>query len=206
MKTFFAFEGIDGSGKSSQMTLLRKRMEAEGKECYITREPTEGEVGKLIRSVLAGQKSVDYRVLAPLFVADRLDHLLKEDNGVLSLLEQGKVVLTDRYYFSSYAYHSVDMDMEEVISLNKMAADLLRPTATIFIDVPPSVALSRLEYRGEALEIFETRSRLEETYENYMTAFRRLSTDEQVLIIDGTGSREEVAELVYYAVAPFLDS
>ena len=132
---FFALEGIDGSGKSTQLPLLARRLEALGRPCVQTREPTGGPMGTLLRQVLTGQVDCDSRVVAPLFVADRLDHLLRKGDGLLALVEGGTDVLCDRYYFSSYAYQSVDLPLEWVIEANRPCAHLLRPTATLFLDV-----------------------------------------------------------------------
>ena len=109
---FFALEGIDGSGKSTQLQLLAGRLEAAGIPCLTTREPTDGPIGQLLRQVLTRQLSCDSRVVAPLFAADRLDHILNAGTGVLQALERGITVLSDRYYFSSYAYQGVDLPLE----------------------------------------------------------------------------------------------
>ena len=138
---FLALEGIDGCGKSTQLALLANRLKAAGLPCVTTCEPTGGPIGKLLRQVLTGQVKCDSRVVAPLFAADRLDHLLNEENGLCRAVEQGRTVLSDRYYFSSYAYQSVDLPLEWVIEANRPCAELLRPTATLFIDVDPELAL-----------------------------------------------------------------
>ena len=112
---FIAFEGIDGSGKSTQIGLLAERLKKEGVCCYTTMEPTNAPVGSLVRQVMTGRIRMDNKAIAALFAADRLDHLLNEVDGIASKIEEGTTVLTDRYYFSSYAYHSVDVPMEWVI-------------------------------------------------------------------------------------------
>src|SRR4051812_8814260 len=100
---FIALEGIDGSGKSSQVRLLAKKLQAAGHKVHATFEPTDGHIGKLLRSILKGTIKADNRTIAGLFLADRLDHLLHEETGLVKMLEQGYTVITDRYYFSSYA-------------------------------------------------------------------------------------------------------
>ena len=77
---FFALEGIDGSGKTTQLKLLARRLEEAGVPCLTTCEPTSGPIGKLLRQVLTGQVACDSRVVAPLFAADRLDHLLNGED------------------------------------------------------------------------------------------------------------------------------
>ena len=142
--TFIAVEGIDGSGKSSQLHRLAARLQDHQPRCYFTREPTDGPVGSLIRQLLTGRIKADNRVVASLYAADRLDHLTNQTDGILRLVEGGAVVFSDRYYFSSYAYHSVDVDMEWVIQANSISAGLLRLAATIFLDVPVEEALARM--------------------------------------------------------------
>ena len=132
---FIALEGIDGSGKSSQIGRLVQRIEGLGLRCRADREPTGGPVGSLIRQIFTGRVSADNRVIAALYAADRLDHLVNEVDGLCAAIDQGITVVSDRYYFSSYAYHSVDIDMDWVIGANALSADLLRPTVTIFLDV-----------------------------------------------------------------------
>ena len=141
---FIALEGIDGSGKSSQIGPLVKRLEGLGVPCRETREPTGGPVGSLIRQIFTGRVTADNRVIAALYAADRIDHLVNEVDGLCSAIDSGITVVSDRYYFSSYAYHSVDVDMDWVIQANALSAQLLRPTLTVFLDVPVETALERI--------------------------------------------------------------
>ena len=127
---FIALEGIDGSGKSSQIGPLVKRLEGLGVPCRETREPTGGPVGSLIRQIFTGRVTADNRVIAALYAADRIDHLVNEVDGLCSAIDSGITVVSDRYYFSSYAYHSVDVDMGWVIQANALSAQLLRPRRT----------------------------------------------------------------------------
>lgn len=121
---FIAFEGIDGSGKSTQIRLLSERMKAEGICCYTTMEPTDSPIGSLIHQIMTGRIKTDNKVIAALFAADRLDHLLNDVDGIVHKINEGITVLTDRYYFSSYAYHSVDMPMDWVIKANEQSSNL----------------------------------------------------------------------------------
>src|SRR5665213_3456608 len=129
---FIAFEGIDGSGKSTQVKLLAERLEKAGLKVHTTFEPTESPMGKLIRDVFNHRMEADHRTIAALFVADRLNHLLNKTNGILKMLDEGYTVITDRYYLSSYAYQSPYMDLDWVIAANSLSADLLRPDLNIY--------------------------------------------------------------------------
>lgn len=201
---FFALEGIDGSGKSTQLPLLARRLEALGRPCVQTREPTGGPMGALLRQVLTGQVDCDSRVVAPLFVADRLDHLLRKGDGLLALVEGGTDVLCDRYYFSSYAYQSVDLPLEWVIGANRPCADLLRPDATLFLDVDPELALERIARGRDHTELFETRERLTRTREQYFRAFEAEKDRERILILPGDLPPEELSRAIWDRVAPLL--
>ena len=151
---FIVLEGIDGSGKSSQIGPLMKRLEGLGVPCRADREPTGGPVGSLIRQIFTGRVTADNRVIAALYAADRIDHLVNSVDGLCAAIGQGITVVSDRYYFSSYAYHSVDLDMDWVIQANAVSACLLRPTLTVFLDVPVETALERIRKNRFVEEIF----------------------------------------------------
>ena len=198
---FIAFEGIDGSGKSTQIKLLAKKLASLGIKCFETKEPTDLPVGALIRKILTGKASADNRVTAALFTADRLDHLLNEKEGILKLLNNGTSVLTDRYYFSSYAYQSVDADMDWIIDCNRLSSQILKPAVTVFLDIPVKTALERVDSRGEARELFEKEERLTQVREKYFEAFEKLADTENIVIIDADCGAAEAAERVWNAVA-----
>ena len=201
---FIVLEGIDGSGKSSQTGPLVKRLEELGVPCRETREPTGGPVGSLIRQIFTGRVTADNRVIAALYAADRIDHLVNEVDGLCAAIDQGITVVRDRYYFSSYAYHSVDVDMDWVIQANALSAQLLRPTLTIFLDVPVETALERIHQNRFVEEIFDREDRLRQTRELYFRAFERLKDVENVAVVDGVGAPEQVAQRVWTAAAPYF--
>lgn len=191
---FIAFEGIDGSGKSTQIQLLADRLRKTGVDCYTTMEPTDSPIGSLIHQIMTGRIKTDNKAIAALFVADRIDHLKNEINGIVAKIEAGITVITDRYYFSSYAYHSVDMPMDWVIQANEPCKEILQPTITIFIDVDPDTALERITRNRTHTELFEKKSRLVKVRENYLKAFEKLKDIERVIIVDGNQTPEAIAE------------
>lgn len=202
---FIAFEGIDGSGKSTQIELLTERLKQQGIYCYTTMEPTNSPIGSLIHQIMTGRIRTDNKVIAGLFVADRLDHLLNEVDGIMAKINEGTTVITDRYYFSSYAYHSVDMPMEWVIKANEQSSIILKPTVTIFIDVTPEVAIERIAQNRFHQELFEKKSRLVKVQENYKKAFKLLEKEEKVVSINGNRSQESIADDVWNEVKGFFN-
>lgn len=201
---FIAFEGIDGSGKSTQIQLLSNKLRDIGVYCYTTMEPTDSPIGSLIHQIMTGRIKTDNKVIAGLFVADRLDHLLNEVNGVLPKIMEGTTVITDRYYFSSYAYHSVDMPMDWVIQANAQSKEILQPTITIFIDVKPDNAIERIARNRFHQELFEKKSRLIKVREKYLEAFEKLQNEENFVIIDGNRPQNEIAEDIWNAVKKYF--
>lgn len=194
---FIAFEGIDGSGKSTQVRLLADRLRNKGIDCYTTMEPTDSPIGSLIHQIMTGRIRTDNRAIAALFVADRIDHLQNDINGIAARIAAGTTVITDRYYFSSYAYHSVDMPMDWVIQANEPCRMILRPEVTIFIDIDPDTALERIARNRTHIELFEKKSRLIKVRENYLTAFEKLKDIEKVVIVDGNRPPEAIAQEIW---------
>lgn len=198
-----AFEGIDGSGKTTQIRLLSDRFREMGITFYTTMEPTDSPIGSLIHQIMTGRMKADPKVIAALFVADRLDHLLNEVNGIVHKVEEGVTVLMDRYYFSSYAYQSVDVPMEWLIQANAQSSSILRPTVTIFIDTDPETAMERITKNRFDKELFEEKSRLIRVREKYLESFERLKDSEQVVAVNGNRRPEEVAQDIWKAVQKY---
>ncbi|MBQ2931930.1 MAG: dTMP kinase [Clostridia bacterium] len=191
---FIVFEGIDGSGKSTQINLLAEALKKRSISCRTTLEPTFGMVGSVLHDILSGKMSADPKVVASLFVADRLDHILNQTDGVLKSVENGETVICDRYYFSSYAYQSVEVPRDWVVSANRMAAETLRPDATIFIDISAETAMNRISKNRENTELYETKERLSAVREGYFSAFELMKDEERIFVVDGNRSIDEIAE------------
>ena len=198
---FIAIEGIDGSGKSTQAKRLASRLVAHGIRCYETREPTDSPIGSLIRQMLTGRIVADNRVIASLFIADRIDHLLNKTDGILDTIHKGVSVITDRYYFSSYAYNGVDIDMDWVIRGNAISAGILRPTLTVFLDIPVNTALERINRERFYTELFETEERLLAVRSKYFEAFEKLKDVENVAVVDADADVDVVGERVWETVS-----
>lgn len=202
--TFIAFEGIDGSGKSTQIRLLSDRLRELGISFYATMEPTDSPIGSLIHQIMTGRMKAHPKVIAALFVADRLDHLLNEVDGVAHKIEEGTAVIMDRYYFSSYAYQSVDVPMEWLIQANAQSSAILRPDVNIFLDVDPDLAMGRIAKNRFHKELFEEKSRLVQVRQKYLEAFERRQASERVAVVDGNRDAKEVALDVWEAVQGYF--
>ncbi len=201
---FIALEGIDGSGKSTQAKTLVEKLVAAGHKVYATFEPTDSFIGTSIRNILKGVVKADERVIAALFVADRLHHLLNETDGIVKKLAEGYTVVTDRYYLSSYAYNGTHVEMDWVINANKMSAQILRPDINIFIDVPPKVSMQRISKARVGTELYETLENLQNVRNKYIEAFEKLKDEESICIINGNRSFEEISADIYMAVEGIL--
>ncbi|HWB63401.1 MAG TPA: hypothetical protein VG603_07825, partial [Chitinophagales bacterium] len=135
-----------------------------------------------------------------LFVADRLDHLVNKIDGLLDKMKEGYTVITDRYYFSSYAYHSVHLPMEWVVQANALSAGLLRPDLNVFIDIAPEVAMQRINKGRHGAELYETLENLAAVRQKYFEAFDLLKNEEKVSVIKGEGTPDETAENIWQAL------
>lgn len=201
---FIAFEGIDGSGKTTQARLLAQRLLTDGHKIYTTFEPTDSFIGVQLRAVFKGQVPTDHKTIAALFLADRLHHIQNKTDGLLQQLQEGFTVISDRYYFSSYAYHAVHVDQDWVIAANSLCAELCKPTVTIFIDTPPQVAMNRIKERTDGAELYESLENLIAVRNYYYTAFEKLKNKENVVIIHPQEDIKNTASLVWEAVLPYI--
>jgi dTMP kinase len=197
---FIALEGLDGSGKSTQVKPLADNLNAEGLKVYITAEPTTSRIGSMIKDIFNHKMEADHRTIAALYAADRLEHVLNKKDGILKKLEDGYTVIADRYYFSSYAYHGVHMNMDWVIDINSVTADLLRPDLTIFIDVPIDVCIKRLSGGRSSAELYEDEENLNNVRKKYFEAFDRLKGQEKVFITDGNRPTDMIAKDIWEEV------
>lgn len=195
-----AFEGGEGSGKSTQVRLLAEAFRAAGHDVVVTREPGGTPVGDEIRRLLLhSREPLSARAEALLFAADRAQHV---DAVIRPALEAGKVVITDRFVDSSLAYQGVgrDLSIEDVQRISRWATQGLRADLTVLLDLPVSEGLARALGRGEADKL-EQESVL--FHERVRGAFRVLaeSSPRRYLVIDARRSPEEIAAVVFDAVA-----
>ena len=145
---FIVFEGCDGSGKTTVSTGVYQKLIEKGYEVIYTREPGGIDIAEQIRSVILDPKNtaMDSRTEALLYAASRRQHLVQK---VLPALNENKIVICDRFLFSSLAYqgYARGIGVEEVLKINEFAIEGHMPDTTIFLDVAPEVGLSRIQTR-----------------------------------------------------------
>lgn len=180
---FIVFEGLDGAGTTTQSRLLKEYLSEElHLDVTLTYEPTDSSIGKTIRAILRGEQPSTPRELAMLYAADRDLHLHDKETGIIKQTHDGRVVISDRYLFSSLAYQSVDLDFDEVLSLNS-AFPL--PGLVFYIDTPVEACISRINSRSTTQDIFENETFQRAVKHGYERAFSLLSHASQVIRLDG---------------------
>jgi dTMP kinase len=189
---FICVEGLDGCGKTTQAKLLVKRLRGDYGAVY-TAEPSNGKIGTLIKKhYLHAEKRGSAVVEALLFAADRLEHLKGE---VLPALNDGKLVVSDRYVYSSLAYQGgAGVDLKWIEKLNERA---VHPDLALFIDVEPETVIRRLKRKRSVMENLATQLKVREVYLRFV--------DKGALVrVDGNRSRTEVAKEIASTVKSFL--
>jgi dTMP kinase len=190
------FEGIDGTGKSTQIALLAKILEERGFEVVATREPTEGVYGKKIRQLYHNRDSVNKQEELELFLKDRREHV---ENLIKPALRRGRLVLTDRYFLSTAAYQgAAGMNVEEILKINEAFAPL--PDLAIIIDLPPAESVRRIEkYRKESLNDFEQENYLRQVAQVFSAINRNY-----IRRIDGLQNIDDVHEAIMVHIEELL--
>jgi dTMP kinase len=181
---FLVIEGLDGSGKSTQVKLLFHHLKKQGFKIVLTHEPTYERLGKMLREYYL--KKVDLpRVDALLFAADRGENV---ETNILPSLNQGKIIISDRYYHSSIAYQSAQgLELKWLLELNKYFP---RPDLTVIVDTLPKTCVKRVEKAKPTKVKFENVNFLEKVRKNYLKFPKIL--DEKIIIIDGNRKIKEV--------------
>lgn len=195
---FIVFEGVDGSGTSTQLKLLGERLAAYGTDARLDAEPTAGPIGRLIRDALFKRSPLGHETVARLFAADRGEHI-DGSGGVREALAAGRLVVSDRYFFSSLAYQGLTCGPELPEELN---ARFPLPELLIFFDIPASASVARLGARAER-DIYEHEAfqiRVDAAYREIVARFDGGAM--RIARVDASASIEKVAEQVWAAVEP----
>jgi dTMP kinase len=192
MSRLIVLEGLDGAGTTTQAKRLVEHLKAKGGKAHLTREPSDGPIGQLIRQMLTGHHVIEGQSIAQstfglLFAADRLDHAQREVDVQLA---QGATVVSDRWYHSSLAYQGTGADRDWISMLNARAR---KPDLTIFLQVRPEIAAKRRADAGRVQELFEDMRMQEEVAAGYKATISELMAQgERIETVDGEASPDDV--------------
>jgi dTMP kinase len=194
MSYFITLEGVEGSGKSTIINFIKDSLETSGKKVVVTREPGGIDIAEQIRSVILDRKNtkMEGRTEALLYAAARRQHLVEK---VIPSLNEGNIVLCDRFIDSSLAYqgYARGLGIKEVYSINKFAIENLMPDLTLYLDLDPQIGLNRIaknkgrEINRLDLEEINFHVKVQEGYEEVLKMF-----PERMVRIDANQEIEKV--------------
>lgn len=190
---FICIEGLDASGKTTHAHRLVRNLRSKGFDAVYTTEPSRGEIGRFIRTyILQRKRRVPSVVEALLFAVDRVDHVEKE---IKPALENEKIVVSDRYVYSSLAYQgAAGLDLKWIEEINRLA---LPPDLSIYIDVPPEVVDKRIRRKKSVMERLETQRKVREVYMKFVK-------NGKLVPVDGNRRKDEVAKDILKVILDFL--
>ncbi|MFW5885878.1 MAG: dTMP kinase [Halanaerobium sp.] len=199
---FITFEGIEGSGKTTQINLLADYLQQKGFEVVVSREPGGTDLGEKIRQLLLDTQydSMDYRTEILLYAADRAQHV-KEI--IKPALKQGKIVISDRFADSNLAYQAAGrgLDYELVYQINDWVIDSTWPDLTLLLDIDIKEGLKR----ARALSLDEAGDRLEREVDDFhqrvRDAYLKMAEAERFALVDAGGTKEEVQKEIKKIIA-----
>ena len=201
LKNFIVFEGLDGTGTTSQLRLLQESFTAAGKQeqVYFTAEPTGSVIGKMIREALSGSSILDQKTIAYLFGADRCEHIYGK-GGILEQLNDGKAVFSDRYLFSSLAYQGLSAGEDLAAGIN---GRFPLPEYVFFFDLPAQTAMQRIAKRDIPREIYEKetfQAQVADAYARIFSQYRAAAPQMQIITINAAGTIEEIHKKIWSIV------
>ena len=201
LKNFVVFEGLDGTGTTSQLNLLQEAFAARGmQDCvYFTCEPTAGSIGHLIREALSGVAGFDAKTIAYLFGADRCEHIYGK-GGILEQQRARKAVFSDRYLFSSLAYQGLVAGRELTRNIN---APFPLPEYLFFFDLPAKTAMERIKKRNIPQEIYEKEAfqqKVAGEYHALLQYYAETAPDMRIIRIDASESIIKIHENIWNIV------
>jgi len=211
---FIVVEGLDGAGSTTQVRALQRFLLSRGIRSDVTKEPSNGPFGAVIRQAIEGRVSASPRALALAFAADRADHLdhvtireqaaappngetsawTADSTGINAKLLQGIWVISDRYVLSNLAYQSSQgVDLDWLIEINK---GITPPDATVLVRTPVDECLRRLQHRSSHLELFDDAGRLTSVWERFVRVIHlgKVELLGHLIEVDGTAPAENVTQ------------
>lgn len=192
---FIVFEGLDGSGSSTQASMLSSKLRENGYVAFSTKEPTNNIIGGLIRGQLTHDWSASLECLELLFAADRAHHL---DREIIPALKDKRIIISDRYFFSTVAFGSLELDKNWLIELNRQ---FIYPDITFILKVPAKDCIKRMKKSRFEMELFEEEKKLTKTWHTYAWLAENYPN---VYVIDGTQSINQIHGEVYEIIKGFL--
>lgn len=199
------FEGIDGAGKSTQARLLAEALEREGRQVYITAEPTPLPSGRALREVLGGKVKKSPCEIAIMFAEDRVAHNKDGEIGIDKLLADGVCIICDRYYYSSLAYQGSQCDYEWVRSLNTRCPEIRHPDLCVFLDLTPEESMKRImSANRDTTEIYENEETLAKVRNTFMKVIDDMSKEDKIAVIDASRDIDAIAADILAAVKSVL--
>lgn len=168
LDNFVVLEGLDGAGTTTQLQLIEEKLTELSIPHLCTFEPTDGTIGRVIRSILKGEIEAQAETIALLYAADRHEHIYDPEEGLAAHLARGQVVVCDRYLFSSLAYQGSICSFNRVLSLNN---DFPLPRHLIFLDTPIALSQQRLGKRKKR-ELFDPRDLQPQVLAGYLKSFK----------------------------------
>lgn len=196
INNFIVLEGLDGAGTTTQGKRIFDYYKSKHKEVSLSCEPTNLPTGKFIRSVLSGKNSVEPKTMADLFVLDRREHLFNKNNGILYNKPADKIVISDRYLFSSLAYQSLDCGWDYPFKRNSVFP---LPSHLIYIEINSQTGEKRMSNRGNEREIYENvafQQKVEDSYKKVID-FYSMQKEMQILKINGNLPMDEISEIIF---------
>ncbi|MCZ6865757.1 MAG: dTMP kinase, partial [Chloroflexi bacterium] len=201
MAPLVVFEGIDGSGKSTQIQILHDTLVQKGYNPLLTREPGGTPLGETVAHWLKTYPNRSPLAELFLFAAARAEHVAQV---IQPALDQGRIVLCDRFTASTLAHQGYGrgLDLEMIAQVNRHAAQGLQPSLTIFLDVPVATADSRKD--TDSLDVFEREG--SEFRQKARQGYSAMAADDHGgwLVIDGSLSKESIARIVWERVQSLL--
>ena len=194
---FIVFDGMDGTGKTTQMRLLSQRLNALGIETVLTAEPSQSPDGRALRRALSGQEPANNSRLATLFLLDRIGH----NAEIEGWMAEGKTVISDRYYYASMAYQGQGEQFGWVADMNLHCPHIRRPDGAILLDMNPEDSMARIRAgrTADELEIYETVAQQEKIRARFARVTEYLKDRDLIITVDAAGTIEEVADRVWAA-------
>jgi len=201
---FITIEGPDGSGKTTALQQVVPRLQQEmNRKVVATREPGGSPIAEKIRSLILdpSHTDMDSRTEALLYAASRRQHLIEK---VLPVLESGDVIFCDRFVDSSIAYqgYARGIGEEGIREINQFATEGLEPDVTLYIDVPAEVGIQRIHANLDEREYNRLDQEKLAFHEKVRAGYQHLAqaNPERIVVVDGTMSRESVAEACYHII------